>query len=119
MQDQNWYLNLLTNRSFRGVNRIFVLSFQNDIGRISYTRYHIPLAKIKNCNVVIDRPNLFDQTVKNDLITYDNTGKITTSPGYDYTTGCLLDHNYFNNYCKMIAINLSKQQELDGNPKAI
>ena len=39
--------------------------------------------------------------------------------GDDYATGCLLDYNYFENYYKMIAIDLSKQQVLDGDPKAI
>ena len=37
----------------------------------------------------------------------------------DYITGCLLDYNYFRNYCKMIAIDLSKQKRLDADPKAI
>ena len=31
----------------------------------------------------------------------------------------LLDYNYFTNYYKVIAIDLSKQQELDADPKAI
>ena len=37
----------------------------------------------------------------------------------DYITGCLLDYNYFKKYYKMIAIDLSKQQALDADPKAI
>ena len=45
--------------------------------------------------------------------------KIVTGQGDDYTTGCQLDYNYFNNYHKMIAIDLSKQQEHDADPKAI
>ena len=45
--------------------------------------------------------------------------KIATGHGDDYTTGCLLDYNYFKNYYKMIAIDLSKQQALDDDPKAI
>ena len=40
------------------------------------------------------------------------------SQGDDYTTGYLLDYNYFNNYYKIIAIDLSKQQVLDADPKA-
>ena len=44
---------------------------------------------------------------------------ITAGQGDDYTTGCLLDYPYFKNYYKMIAIDLSKQQVLDANPKAI
>ena len=50
---------------------------------------------------------------------YDNIQKIATGQVDYYTTGCLLDYNYFNNYCKMIAIDLRKQQALDSDPKAI
>ena len=60
----------------------------------------------------------FDQPVKNDKITYGNIRKVATGQG-DYTTGCLLDYAYFKNYYKMIAIDLSKQQALDADPKAI
>ena len=45
--------------------------------------------------------------------TYYNIRKIETGLADDYTTGCLLDYNYFNNFYKMIAIDLSKQQELN------
>ena len=49
--------------------------------------------------------------------TYNNILNIAIGQGDDYTTGCLLDYNYFNNYYKMIAINLNKQQNLDTDPK--
>ena len=39
--------------------------------------------------------------------------------GEDYTTGCHLGYNYFNNYYNVITIDLSKQQALDADPKAI
>ena len=45
--------------------------------------------------------------------------KIAIGQGDDYTTGCLLDYNYFKNYYKMIAIDLSKPQALEADPKAI
>ena len=45
--------------------------------------------------------------------------KIATGQGDDYTTGCLLDYIYFKNYYKMIAVDLSKQQALDADLKAI
>ena len=61
----------------------------------------------------------FDQPARNDLITYDNIQKIGTGQGDDYATGCLLDYNYFKKYYKMIAIDLSKQQTLDADPKTI
>ena len=68
---------------------------------------------------MIDGKNFFDQTVKDDKVTYENIRKIATGQGDNYTTGCLLDYIYFKNYCKMIAVNLSKQQALDADPKAI
>ena len=50
---------------------------------------------------------------------HENIRKIATGKGDDYTTGCLLDHSYFKDYYKMIAIDLSKQQVLDADPRAI
>ena len=73
---------------------------------------------MKNCNVVIDGQNFFDQSIRINLITY-NIRKIATDQGDDYTTGCLLDYNCLKNYYKMIATDLSKQQALDADPKAI
>ena len=61
----------------------------------------------------------FDQPLKSDLITYKNIRKFATGQGDDYATCCLLDYNYFKNDYKMIAIDLSKQQELGADPKAI
>ena len=61
----------------------------------------------------------FDQPVKNDLITYESIRKIAYSQGDDCTIGCLLDHNYFKNYYRMMAIDLSKQQALDADRKVI
>ena len=60
-----------------------------------------------------------NQPVKNNWKTYINIQKIATGQGDDYTTGCLLDYNYFNKHYKMVAIDLSKQQVLHANPKAI
>ena len=68
---------------------------------------------------MIDEENFFDQPIKNDKITHDNIRKIATGQGDDYTTGCLLDYVYFKKYYKMIAIDFSKQQALDTDPRAI
>ena len=51
--------------------------------------------------------------------TYENTRKIATGKGDDYTTGCLLDYCYFKENYKMIAIDLSRQNKLDADPRAI
>ena len=61
----------------------------------------------------------FDQPVNNIIKTYENIRKITIGQGDDYTTGCLLYYTYFKKYYKMITVDLSKQQALDGHPKAI
>ena len=45
--------------------------------------------------------------------------KTATGQGDDYTTGCLLDYSYFNKNCKMIAIDLSKQQVFHADPREI
>ena len=63
--------------------------------------------------------NFFDQPIRNDKVTYENIRKIAIGQGDDYTTGCLLDYTYFKKYYTMIAIDLSKQQALDANPRAI
>ena len=54
--------------------------------------------------------NFFDQPRKNYIRTYGNIRKIATDQEDDYTTDCLLDYIYFKNYCKMIAIDLSKNK---------
>ena len=116
-EQQSRYLHLLINPYFQGVNRHFVLLFENNSGRKSYTRYYLPLVEINNYNVVIDGWSIFDQPLKNNVITYDNTQKIATGQGDDCTTGCLLDSNCFNNYYKMIAIDLYERQALDADPE--
>ena len=54
IQERNRYLDLLINPSFKGVNRLFVLSFQNNNGRTNYTRFYLPLVEMKDYNVVVD-----------------------------------------------------------------
>ena len=116
---QNRCLNHLINPSFEGVNRLFVLSFENENGRTSHSTYYLSKVEIKDHNVVIDDKNFFYQPINSMTRTYKNIRKITIGQGDDYTTGCLLDYSYFKNNCKMIAIDLSKQQALDAEPKAI
>ena len=68
---------------------------------------------------MIDGKIFFDQPVKNVKVTYENIRKTAIDQGDDYTTGCLLDYTYFKKYYKMIAVDLSKQQALDADLKAI
>ena len=98
---------------------LFILSFKDENGRESYRQYYLRTVEIKDYNVMIDGRNFFKQTINNDLRAYDNIQKIATGQGDDYTTGCLLDYPFFKEYYKLIAIDLSKQQNLGADPKAI
>ena len=97
---QNRYLDILIDSSF-------------------HKQYYLPTVEIKDYNVMIDGRNFFDEPIKDDLKTCDNIRKIATGQGDDYTTGCLLNYLYFKKYYKLIAIDLSKQQKLDADAKAI
>ena len=92
VQQQNQYLDFLINPSFPGVNKLLVLSFEDNDGRRCCKKYYLPLVEIQDCNAVIDGQNIFDQPVKNNLRTYNNILKIATGQGDDYTTGCLIDY---------------------------
>ena len=116
---RNANLNHLFEPSFQGINRRFVLVFENDAQRTSNRRYYVPNVEIKNYNVMIDGKNVFDQPVKKDKVTYENIRKIAIGHGEDYTNGCLLDYAYFKKYYKTIAIDLRKQQALDADPRSI
>ena len=106
---QKRYFNHVINRSFQGVNRLFVLSFQNEDNRKLHSTYYLPKVKIKDYNVTIDGRNFFDQPINSMTKTYENIRKIATGQGDDYTTGSLLDYSYFKENYRMIAIDLSKQ----------
>ena len=86
---------------------------------IIYTGFYLPKVKITNSNVKIDGRNFFDQSINDDIRTYENIRKIATSQGDDYTNGCLLDYSYFKENYKIIAKDLSKQQALLADPRAI
>ena len=77
----NQYLDYLIDPRFRKVNKIFVLSHQNIGSRTSYKRYFHPIVEIKDYNFMIDRTNVFDQFVENDLRTYDKFKKLQVVKG--------------------------------------
>ena len=116
---QNPNFNHLVEPSFQGVNRLFVLAFENDDDRTSYDEYYLPTAEIKDYNIMINGVNFFDQPIKNNKVTYENITKIAAGQGDDHIIGCLLDYSYFADTYKMIAVDLSKQKALDADPRAI
>ena len=107
---QNPGLKHLVEPSFQGVNRLFVLAFENDTRRTSAKGYYLPNVEIKDYNIMINGENAFDQPIQNDTVTYENIRKICSGSGDDYTTGSLQDYPYFKDSYKMIAVDLSKQQ---------
>ena len=116
---QNPNLNHLVEPSFQGVNRLFVLAFENDTQRTSAKGYYLPNVEIKDYNVMINWENFFDEPIKNNKVTYETIRKICTGFSDDYTCGSLLDCPYVKDIFKMIEVDLSKQQALDTDPKAI
>ena len=55
---QNQYLNHLHDASFKGVNRLFVLSFENENDRTSYLEYYLPKVETEDCNAKTDGKNV-------------------------------------------------------------
>ena len=119
---------------FQGVNRLFILAFNNTIEdvagnpinntanrvqRDSHRKYFLPRVNITNYNVLIDDRNFYDHPISNQVKKYDEIRKVATGKGDDYTTGCLLDYQYFKDHYRLIAVDLSKQKDLDADPRAI
>ena len=112
-QTKNNNSNYLIDPTFTEVNRLFVLSFENGNDRTSFSKYYVPNVQIKDFNVLIDRKSFFDMPVKNEEETCKQI--IEMRRNNDYTAGNLLDYKYFSKHYKLIAIDLSKQIELE-NP---
>ena len=75
---QNPNLHHLIEPSFQGVNRVFVLAFENDAQRTVHSGYYLPNVEIKNYNVMIDGENFFDHPIKDNKVTYENIRKLAT-----------------------------------------
>ena len=108
-QTKTNHLNHLIDPTFTKVNRLFVLSFENEEDRTSFSKFYAPKVEIKDCNMLIDRKSVFDAPVKNKEEAYEKTMSICKN-NY-YTTGSLLDHEHFSKHYKLTAIDLSKQIE--------
>ena len=81
-------------------------------------KYYLPRIDL-NKYVTIDGRNFYDNPIESDIEKYRKLKKVMTGKGEDYTTGSLLDFNYFLIHYKLIAVDLSKQKELDADPRAI
>ena len=110
-------LNILIGPTFTNVNRLFVLAYQNVDDRQSYDEFYLPKVMIKGYNVIIDKLAFFDLPIKTEEEAYEKI--IDISRNNEYTTGSLLDYDYFKKYYKLIAIDLSKKQVSQENEDLI
>ena len=110
-------LNILIDPTFTNVNRLFVLAYQTTDDRQSYSQFYLPKVMVKDFNVIIDQLAFFDLPIKTEEEAYEKI--IDISRNNEYTTGNLLDYDYFKKYYKLIAIDLSKQKVLKENEDLI
>ena len=114
------YINL--DPSFQGVNRLFVMAYSGVDGqsnRNERKKYYLPRIDLNKYNVIIDGRNFYDNPIESDIEKYGELKKVMIGKGEDYTTGSLLDYNYFKEHYKLVAVDLSKQKELEADPRAI
>ena len=95
------------------MNRLFFLSFGNEDDRTSFSKYYLPKVEIKDFNVLIDGNSFFEIPLKSKEEAYKQI--IEMSKNNDYTTENLLNYEYFSKHYRLIAIDLSRQIELE-NP---
>ena len=113
------YINL--DPSFQGVNRLLVVAYNrvdNQPTRNGQRKYYLPRIGLNKYNVIIDGRNFYDNPIESDTDKYRELKKVMIGKGKDYTTGSLLDYNYFKKHYKFVAVDLSKQKELDADPRA-
>ena len=112
------YINL--DPSFQGVNRLFVIAYNrtdNQPTRDGRQKCYLPRIDL-NKYVIIDGRNFYDNPIENYAEKYRELKKVIIGKGEDYTTGSLLDYNYIKKHYKLVAVDLSKQKELDTDPRA-
>ena len=96
--------------SFHVVNRLFVLAFDNTnngdkkVERNSHRKYFLPRVDITDYNVLIDGRNFYDQPMNDQIKKFDEIREIATGKGDDYTTGCLLDYQYFKGHYQLMQL---------------
>ena len=113
----NSNLNILIDPTFTNVNRLFVLAYQTAGDRQSFSQFYLPRVMVKDVNVIIDKLAFFDLPIRTEEEAYEKI--IDISRNNEYTTGNLLDYDYFKKYYKLITIDLSKQQVSEKNEDLI
>ena len=108
--------------SFQGVNRLFIMEYNRVDGQPTgngQIKYYLKRINLSKYNVIIDGRNFYDNPIGSDIEKYRELKKVMIGKGEDYTTGSVLDYNYFKKHYKLVVVDLSKQKELDAEPRAI
>ena len=111
--DANVFKYITLDPSFQGVNRLFVMVYNrvdDKPTRNGQRRYYLPRISLNKYNVIIDGRNVYDNPIDSDIEKYRELKKVMIGKGQDYTTGYLLDFNYFDKHYKLVAVDLSKQK---------
>ena len=122
-QNDNMFKRTTLDVSFQGVSKLFTAAYETgDIQRNtnhqhSRRRYYLPRAEITDYNVLIDGRNFYDQSVNSSIVRYNELLKMTTGRSEDYSTGFLLDYDYYLKDFNIVGIDLSHQAVLDSDPK--
>ena len=85
-------LNILIDPTFTNVNRLLVLAYQTADDRQSFGQFYLPKVMVKDFNIIIDKLAFFDLPIKTEEV-YEKI--IDISRNNEYTTGNLLDYDYF------------------------
>ena len=120
--DANVFKDINLDPSFQGVKRLFVMTYNRVDARPTRNgqrKYYLPRISLNKYNVIIDGRNFYDNPIESDIEKYRELKKVMIGKGEDYTTGSLLDYNYFDKHYKLVAVDLSKQKELEADPRAI
>ena len=113
----NKNLNIVIDPTFTNVNILFILAYQNADDRQSFSQFYLPKVLVKDFNVIINKLAFSDLPIKAEEEAYEKI--IDISRNNEYTTGNLLDYDYFKKHYKLMAIDLSKQQVLQENEDLI
>ena len=92
----NSNLNNLIDPTFTDVNRLFVLAYQTDADRQSFSQFFLPKIMVTDFNVIIDKLAFFDLLLKIEEEAYEKI--IDISRITEFRTGNLLDYSYFKKY---------------------
>ena len=99
--DANVFKCINLDPSFQGVNRLFVMAYNRVNGqptRNGQRKYYLPRISLNKYNVIIDGQKFYENPIESDIEKYRELKKVMIGKGEDYTTGSLLDYNYFDKH---------------------